>query len=170
MAKQRKSWLGLATTLMVLGAFACASPPEPTIEENTEVSEEADLEAIRSLVGQVVQAYNEADPDLMCGLYTEDGMRLPPNAGVLEGYQRICDNLQANFATYSREVTMRQEEARFSGDLAVVRGTWALSQTLLSTGETSSDVGTWFHVLERQPDGGWKISRSIWNSDQPLEG
>ena len=165
----RRLAASLVLGLLGFSLFAACEPEPAAPAEEVVTDEEADISGIQELVGQVVQAYNTGDVELFCGLYAEDAVRMPPGATVLKGRQRICDNIAASFATYDREVTMRQEEARFSGDLAVARGSWAVSRTLKTTGERVEDVGKWFFVMERQEDDSWKIVNTIWNSDLPLE-
>ena len=50
-----------------------------------------------------------------------------------------------------------------------VLGTSALSLVPKVGGDAQEDIGSWLNVSVRGQDGRWKISRSIWNSDLPLD-
>ena len=164
---------GLVAHLVVavLVLTACAAPPPPETENvlpQRDTSEE-NLAAIRAIISDFMSTYNAADVDAFSGLFTEDAIRMPPNAPAIVGRQRIRENMITTFATFDGEVTVNQEEVRFSGDFAITRGTWALTLTPKSGGEAQSDVGKWLTMIERQEDGSWKIARNIWNSDRPLD-
>ncbi len=157
--------------MFVVVLAACAAPPQSNVEEvlpQRDTSEE-NLAAIRAIISDFMSSYNEADVDTFSALFTEDAIRMPPNAPVIVGRQRIRENMITTFATFDGEVTVNQEEARFSGDFAITRGTWAVTLTPKAGGEAQSDVGKWLTMIERQEDGSWKIARNIWNSDRPVD-
>jgi ketosteroid isomerase-like protein len=54
------------------------------------------------------------------------------------------------------------------GDAAVERLTYASRATPLADGNTTEDVGKGLHVYARQPNGAWRLTHDIWNSDRPL--
>ena len=53
------------------------------------------------------------------------------------------------------------------GDVAVDRHRWVLDSLTKRDGRPVHDEGKGLWIWRRQVDGGWKIVRSIWNSDLP---
>ena len=58
-------------------------------------------------------------------------------------------------------------EVVVDGDLAVIWSNYTGTLTPRDQGEPIENNGKWLKVLKRQPDGSWKFSRNIWNSDNP---
>lgn len=163
--RPRVATLHAVALLLLLGlALGCAAPEEAEPVPTRDTSE-ANLNAIMALSADYMAAYNAGDAEAFVALFTDDAIRMPPNAQPLEGIDRIRANAITLFETYDGEVTINVDENRFSGDIAVTRGTWATRLVPKVGGEPQEDVGTWLNVAVRGPDGRWKISRSIWNSD-----
>ena len=162
--------LRLASLLVLSGlmltALGCAPPPESEPIPVTDTSE-ANLRAIRALHGTFVEAVNAGDVETLAGLYTGDAIRMPPNGRMFQGEALIRSDFADLLDPNDAELSIIVEETRLSGDFALARGTWALELTPKAGGETTGDIGKWLNLLERQNDGSWKISRNIWNSDQP---
>lgn len=156
----------LATAVLLVGlGVGCAAPEEADPVPVRDTSQ-ANLDAIMALSANYMEAYNAGDAEAFVALFTEDAIRMPPHAQPLEGIDRIRANAITLFETYDGEVTINVEENRFSGDIAVTRGTWATRLVPKVGGDAQEDVGSWLNVAVRGQDGRWKISRSIWNSDR----
>ena len=163
------SLVSLAMLLALAGfAVGCAAPEdaEPVPVRDTS---QANLDAIMALTADYMEAYNAGDAEAFVALFSEDAIRMPPNAPILAGIDRIRANAITLFETYDGEVTINVDENRFSGDLAITRGTWATRLVPKVGGEALEDIGSWLNVSVRGQDGRWKISRSIWNSDRALD-
>ena len=162
--------LVLLATLLALAGFAmgCAAPEEAEPVPVRDTSQ-ANLDAIMALTADYMEAYNAGDAEAFVALFTEDAIRMPPNASILAGIDRIRTNAITLFETYDGEVTINVDENRFSGDIAITRGTWATRLVPKVGGDAQEDIGSWLNVSVRGQDGRWKISRSIWNSDLPLD-
>jgi ketosteroid isomerase-like protein len=65
------------------------------------------------------------------------------------------------------KIAITNKEARVSGDLGLLRGTYTLSMVPKVGGETTEFDGKYLTVFERQADGSWKIARDIFNSNVP---
>ncbi len=164
----RRNYLLLCVVLFLLIASSACAPEEPVEPMPTRDTSEANLSSIRAAVADFMQSYNSGDVERFVALFDDDAIRFPPNSQPIEGIDRIRANTITIFETYDRDVTVNLIESRFSGDFAITRGTWAVRLTPKSDGgETSEDVGSWLNVSVRGEDGRWRISRNIWNSDQP---
>ena len=54
-----------------------------------------------------------------------------------------------------------------SGDLAYQRGTFTVEATPKAGGNKTRTSGTFLRIYRRQPDGSWRMTRDMFNSDQP---
>ena len=69
------------------------------------------------------------------------------------------------FQNADLEVQIHVEEIEFSGELASVRGTFALI-TVPKDGSASSEIqGNWMRLMRREPDGHWLLARELWNAE-----
>lgn len=156
----------LSASVLFPLVVACTAP-EPVQVAEEMPTEEADRREILDIIGKRMEAYTNADTDLMASLYADDAVRMPPDRQIIVGVDDIHDNIVTTFATYDREVTLHADEIIISGDLAFSRGSWVTRQTPKVGGDTTEQYGTWVYMLRRQPDEGWKIQTSIWNRDHP---
>ena len=99
---------------------------------------------------------------------TEDAIRLPSDGRRIEGRDAIRLFAAADYADTDWDMQLRVDDSDYSGDLAFVRGTYAL--TLTSKEDSSvvyQEVGKWMDMMRRGEDGSWLIAREISNRDHP---
>ena len=124
---------------------------------------EADKTAIRAAEDSFV-AYGRSRRDsATAALYTENAILMPPNQGAVEGRAAIRAWLE-HFPAMS-EFTLSPIEIDGNGDLAYVRGTYALTIAAASGKPATPDHGKYVVIRRRQPDGKWLIAVDIFNSD-----
>jgi ketosteroid isomerase-like protein len=94
--------------------------------------------------------------------YTPDAAFLPPNAPTARGHAAI----EAVFRTLPplSKFELRSDDIAGQGDLAYSCGTYALTMNPPANAPLQ-DHGKFIVVYRRQPDGGWKATRDIYNSD-----
>lgn len=110
------------------------------------------------------KAYNAGAAAAVAALYTEDGVVLPPNAGVQQGRKAIQAFIEKDIAANKgNKLEIESVESSKSGDLGFGRGTWRMKDP---SGKVL-DEGNWVEV-RKMVDGQWHIHRDIWNSDRPL--
>ncbi len=156
-------------SVLILAA-GCTAPPEeeaPAPEVDPVAENEA---ALNELIAKYLQAVNRGDADGLAVLYTEDAIRMQSNSKPKVGRDAIRLFAAADFANFNWDMQLRVDETEYSGDLAFVRGTYAMS---LSSKEDPSvvvhqEVGKWMDLMRRQEDGSWLIAREISNRDHPL--
>lgn len=97
--------------------------------------------------------------------YTESAVFMPPNQGAVEGRAAI----RAWFQTFPpiSEFTLTPIEIEGNGDLAYVRGTYALTVAGPDGRPATSDHGKFLEIRRRQRDGSWLMVTDIFNSDLP---
>ena len=129
---------------------------------------EPDLTMINNLRNEGIAAVNAGDTSALAGLYTDDGVLMPPNAPVVIGKDAIRRLLETALAPFNIEETACCEELEVAGDWAFERGTYTDLFTPKVGGDQKQVSGAYLSILQRQPDGSWKIARHIFNSDQPV--
>ncbi len=152
-------------SVLLLGA-GCAAPPEeeaPAPEVDPVAENEA---ALTELAAKYLQAVNRGDADGLAVLYTEDAIRFPSDGRRIEGRDAIRLFAAADYADTDWDMQLNVQESEYSGDLAFVRGTYAI--TLASKEDPSAvyqEVGKWMDLMRRGEDGSWLIAREIANRD-----
>ena len=132
--------------------------------------EECDAEAVTAAVNEIWSQYSSSlisgDIDAWLSLWTDDGIQMPPDSPPVIGMEQIRARNTAvsdQFTVDSIEIT--NEEVRVAGDWAYARGTYTATLTPRQGGEALFIDGKYMTILERQPDGSWKIHRDIFNSN-----
>lgn len=170
----------LPSTALLLALLGCAAPAgqdqgtseEPAPESSSmpsaqEFSEEAALRALNATVADFAALLMAEDLDGFMDLFTEDAIRLPPEAPPIVGTDAIRAAQFGQFEAFDQNITIRMDESEFTGDMAFVRGSFAVTQTL-PDGTSADLVGSWMNLMRRSPDGKWRIARNMWNRDSPV--
>ena len=154
-------------SVLILAA-GCAAPPEeeaPAPEVDPVAENEA---ALNELAAKYLQAVNRGDADGLAVLYTEDAIRFPSDGRRIEGRDAIRLFAAADYADTDWEMQLHVEESDYSGDLAFVRGTYAITLTQKENpSAVYQEVGKWMDLMRREEDGSWLIAREMSNRDYP---
>ncbi|WP_136656462.1 DUF4440 domain-containing protein [Nitratireductor sp. XY-223] len=108
------------------------------------------------------EAFNRGDAAGCAAFFTEDVTLLPPDQPMVRGREAFVetyrDRMRQNTGgTHTNELVGYGVE----GDLAYQIGTYAIADA------DPPEQGKFVNILKRQPDGSWKVSVSIFNSDVP---
>jgi uncharacterized protein (TIGR02246 family) len=106
--------------------------------------------------------FNRQDADGMARLYTQNGQLLPPGSDVVTGRDEIAGFWQESFDMGIVSAQLETVEVESHGKTAIEIGRFTLSDA----DEQAVDHGT-FLVVWKYDDGGWKLHRDIWNSNNP---
>ena len=126
----------------------------------------ADEAAIRKSIESYAEAVLASDWAGLAAMHTEDAVVMPPNEPAVQGRAALEAWGEAwppitEFSTAAVEIDGR-------GDLAFVRGTFAMTIMPEGTPEPIQDTGKYVEIWRKQPDGSWLIAVDIFNSDLPL--
>ena len=168
--------------LVPLALIVCATPTEEGAVDDNEAEEaavddvvvnlpaqkEADFKVNRDFSLRWVAAANAGDVDRLVSMFTDDAVMMEPETPAATGKEAIRSQLQAFFDEVSIEDDSVAVEVRLAGDWAFARGRFTTIVTPKAGGEPNQIRGTWIDIRERQADGSWKISRTMWSSDAPL--
>ena len=157
----------VAIAFVFILASCAPAPEEPAAEAPTHT---ADLAALEAIAEKYEAAFSAGDADALVALHADDAIRMPPNAPPIIGKEAIRASYQTDFNQFTAKITLSLEEVEFAGDWAFVRGASAVTLTPKAGGESIQDEGKYISIREKQPDGSWKIFRTIWNSNNPLPG
>ncbi len=123
----------------------------------------ADIQSIHDLQTQLTLAYNTGDAELLASLHTPNVIRMPPGAEDVVGRDAVLEGNQRSFALAEVELANASDEIVVSGDLAFARGVATSASTPRDGSAGARSSTRYLHIYERQPDGGWLISRVIFN-------
>lgn len=147
----------LCVLLLLVSAFA------------PKVNDPADVQAIRNLLVSLNKAYAAGDADAVVSTYYADNaIRMLSNLPALKGKDAIRARWRSSFDLYTMVWEDTVEDARVTGNWAVVRGSGTGTYTYKATGMSRTAKSKWVAIYERQADGGWKCITDCTNSDLPL--
>jgi len=133
----------------MLSFIACGS-------SDTALSE-ADRNAIRAASQKYVEADDKRDADAMMQVIGEGAYYMPSHGAPISGREAIRGFLKPH--TWDK-ITETPAEIEGRDGLAFVRG----SYTVLNQGRNLT--GYYIEIWQKQPDGAWRITRKLWNSDK----
>ncbi len=151
-----------AFLLFALTLIACPPPAQEVAEEVDAVEpSRGDEAALNSLIADYIVTLNSNDADGVAAVYAANAVRMAPDAPAVTGRESIRQLFARSFAASKRQVQMQVIETEFSGELAYVRGTFALSVTPNDGSPTTDRQGHWMRLMRREPDGAWLVAYSM---------
>jgi ketosteroid isomerase-like protein len=142
----------------------------PTTQQKQQLAD--DMEAINALHDRDIRASMALDTDELERLWTDDIVTIHPGGPPIVGKEANRKKLREGVEQMkSQEILAYNEqfhEVRISGDYAFEYGTITGRTRPFSGGKEASYEFNVLRVLQRQPDGGWKIARSIYNDAVPI--
>ncbi len=128
---------------------------------------EADVEAIEFLLREEVAAVQAGDVEAQLAIRTADVLEMPPDELPFIGVEAY--RTWSNDDPFSYQIiAASMDEIRVTGDWAYSRFSYTWVLTPMSGGESVEASGKGIWIVQRQPDGSWRIAREIWNNNKPL--
>lgn len=127
----------------------------------------SDLEKIQELDRKDIEASKSQDYPALLALWDEGGVAIPPGGDPIVGIRQIEAWLD-NEAKIEYQVTRYEhtfQERKILGEWAFEWGSYRSAAVIKESGQTEAASGKLLRILKRQPDGEWKVARSIWNLD-----
>lgn len=105
------------------------------------------------------EAFNAEDLDALMKLYADGAVSMPPGFPALEGKEAIRSDFAYIFANFDWEHETTIVDLLFSGNVAVERGAYTMSE-----GGVTFETGK--HIVVRQKHGNaWLVVWEIWNTN-----
>jgi uncharacterized protein (TIGR02246 family) len=127
---------------------------------------DADLAAIARTTAALFEAVNASNADRCVALWADDGVLMPPHHPSVHGREAIRDYFRNLFSRSRFTFMLVSSEIHVAGDTAVERLTYTASIWTATGSSPVEDLGKGLHVYRREPDGSWKLTQDIWNSDR----
>ena len=147
----------LAATVSPTAAQSKAAG-KPTLEQ--------DLAAITEFNRRYLKAINDEDIATLSSLTTEDHIMIASGRAPLVGKAANDDANGRAFKQFDIVETWTPVETVVDGDLAYQRGTFTVEATPRAGGNTTKTSGNFLRIYRRQPNGEWRMTRDMFNSDQ----
>jgi len=130
--------------------------------------DEADLAAIDKVRDIHVGALNAGNADAWVGLFSDDGVQMPPNAPANVGRETIGPWSRGLLDNFAVQFGLTVDEVRVLGEWAFERGDYAISLTPAAGDPSMQDSGNYVTIYQKNAGKGWQMARDIWNSNNPL--
>ena len=104
------------------------------------------------------------DPEKFASYFVADAVSYAPNSPAVAGQAKIRDSFKQMISSapdFSLQWTATKAEVASSGDVGYTTGTYQ------ATAGGMTDKGKYISIWKKQPDGKWKVTEDIYNSDQP---
>ncbi len=129
---------------------------------------EADKEAIKKMHDIFDNTLAAADVEGNLAVYTNDFTFMLPNKPAISGKEAMRDWLKTVFDQFSFESKHVPDKIDIVDDRAIVPGQFTGLMTPKSGGMAQPFNFKYLHIYRKQPDGTWKLSIEIFNSNDPL--
>jgi uncharacterized protein (TIGR02246 family) len=138
--------LALATIAVMTAAVASAQ----TVEDELRAAEDTREEL-----------WNAKDAAGLAALYTEDAMRLPPDAGRTVGREAIEAMFEGEFAAGLENMQLEATDIGHDGNLGWVVGNTTIDFPMGDTMGTGT--GNYVVIYRKEADGAWRLVVDTWN-------
>ena len=129
-------------------------------------SVESDLRAIEAVNERDVQFALANDSAMMMSQWTDDFVLLPSDGPIMRGRNVIAEAFRHVESPHILGYVLDIQEVKVLVDHAFQWGTYSYSMRPRSGGATVRTSGKLMRILQRQPDGSWKIHRTIATVDR----
>lgn len=133
----------------------------------TQTNLEADLRAIETINQRDVQFALANDAAMMMSQWSEDFVLLPAAGPIMRGRSAIAEAFRGMESPEIVEYVLDIQEVKVLGDHAYQWGTYHYSVRPHAGSELVRTGGKLMRILQRQPDGSWKMYRGIATVDPP---
>lgn len=128
----------------------------------------ADVKSIRTWVENYTEAINSADIERILSYQSDDICYYPANQPFFSGKENLRKWFISYFNYFSPRESFSFLDFNVYGDFAYVIGKYSLQGKIKQTGKEFKDNGKFTNFFNRQSDGNWICTKSIWNSDNQI--
>jgi ketosteroid isomerase-like protein len=128
----------------------------------------AENKKIGTWVENYTEAINSADIERILSYESDDICYYPSNQPFFSGKENLRKWFISYFNYFSPIESFSFLDFKVYGDFAYVIGKYSLKGRIKQTGEEFRDNGKFTDFFNRQSDGNWICTQSIWNSDNRI--
>lgn len=162
----RSTWVTLLVLVLIVGnGMAQKKRTAPSRPEQPKTA--SDQAEIARLQESDIAANMAFDVDGLVALWTDDGVLLAPGHAPISGKTKLRQFYESQRdALGNSEILSYDEqwqEVRIMGEYAYQ---WGQIRSRTRTGQSKAEDSTVVNalrILKREPDGGWKVTRAIYN-------
>jgi ketosteroid isomerase-like protein len=131
---------------------------------------EEDVASVRELGQSYARGFSTGDAATVAAVYADGAVEIPPNFPIRDGVAAIRSAYEAYFQAGAETVEFDMTAVEIDGydGLAFDRGTWSWTGREGAGMDLVTQTGSYLSIARRRPDGTWRYSAMIWNSDTPL--
>lgn len=152
----------ISATVLLAAALLAA----PTTELAAQ-SDDAAMEAVKSLRDAFFASYEAETPEEAAGQFAEDGVLMPPASPSAQGGEAIAQRLETFTEGLTVSLQAISEESKRLEGAVLDRGLLGIETTPEGAEEASTDTGKYV-LLAEERDGSWQIVWLMWNTDNPV--
>ena len=150
---------GVVGIVAVLAGCATSRAQAPSLAE--------DEAAIAAFNARYVKAINDGDLATLSSLTTDEHIMLPPGRPPLVGKQANDAANSRVFQQFNVDESWTPLETVVTGDWAYQRGMFNIVTKPKAGGDARTTRGNFLRIYRRQPDGAWRMTRDMFNIEQP---
>jgi len=124
-----------------------------------------DMKAIRGWTENYMAAIKTGDVERLLSLESNDVCYLPPNQPILSGKEAARKWFVQYFNYFNPEEKLYILNLETKDDYAFLIGRYTFFGKVKQSGGEFRDNGKFIDIFKRQPNGDWKRTLHIWNSD-----
>jgi ketosteroid isomerase-like protein len=151
---------------------ACSFSPDTGGSMKPETNLEADRRAIQALNQHDVEAVLASDNDAIVSQWTDDFVVIPPAGPIIRGRSAnaaiVEQGKEQMQALIPVDYVVEIEEITITGEYAFEWGTYRGATRPRAGGSDVTYSGKLMRILQRQPDGSWKMHRTMATIDPPV--
>ena len=158
----KNSLFSTSDYLFILGLFIAVILSVAITGQENRNHPEKEKEAIQEFMKEWTAACNSEDADRKAALWTEDAIFMLPGKTIIgreairDRFQFISDKQRGKFTRTIYEITVED-------DYALVRSRTKIIWTPRDGGDATVENDKDLNILQKQPDGSWKIARLMFN-------
>jgi ketosteroid isomerase-like protein len=129
---------------------------------------DTDRAEVTRRTAELLAAVNTSDADRCSAVWAADGVLMPAHHPSVQGHPAIAQYFHDLFSRSRFRFAFTSSHIHIDGDTALERVTYTATIWPGDDVPPIEDAGKGIHVYRRQPNGSWKLTYDIWNSDQPV--
>jgi ketosteroid isomerase-like protein len=137
------------------------------VSSDTLQRKQDDEEAIRKWHQEVEDSTNRSDSEAYLSLWVDDMIWMPPNAPIIIGKDNCRPMVEEFHTHYKVEQKVTIDEIEIGDNIAFSR---IFSREKFTPKADAPPLESWdlknIFAFRRQPDGSWKGTHCIWNSNK----